>query len=174
MASKLHRTLGPFYCDRDFGCTRSFVEDEHHDEFDIAGGETLWITVFANLERAMEDDWGHTFTWMSAAWGFTAEDNWGAGGFDPVRGCTMIDTGPGNHGWVLGRFIQFDVTEDDQPWVVGFNLCTHADEWGAAQRPNPFWPPARLSAQRARGQNGFGVQRPALHSVACTTAEAVL
>jgi LysM repeat protein len=118
--------VDPFYCDRQFGCTRTFIEDEYHTEFDIAGDETLWITIFANLERAMEDDWGHTFTWMSAAWDFTGEDNWGAGGFDPVAGCTMIDAGPGNHGWVLGRFIQYDVTEEDQPWVVGFNLCTHA------------------------------------------------
>jgi hypothetical protein len=120
--------VDPFYCDRNSGCARDFTGDEYHTEFDIAGDETLWITIFANLERAMEDDWGHTFTWMSAAWEFTAEDNWGAGGFDPVRGCTMIDTGPGNHRWVLGHFTQYDVTVEDQPWAVGFNLCTHAGE----------------------------------------------
>jgi hypothetical protein len=116
--------LDPFYCDRHSGCARTFEEAEYHTEFDLRGDESLWITVFADLERPMEDDQGHTFTWMSASWEFTAEDDWGAGGFDPRRGCTDLWPGPGQHFWVLGRYINYDVTDEDQPWGLGFNLCS--------------------------------------------------
>ncbi|MBM3499083.1 MAG: LysM peptidoglycan-binding domain-containing protein [Armatimonadetes bacterium] len=115
--------VDPSSCDRHMGCKWTFSGDEYETKFDIAGEEVLRITVYANLERRMQDDLGHTFTWMAAQWDYTAQDNWGAGGEDARNGCTLITEGPGVHRWVLGRYWDYGVTDEDQPWSVTFFLC---------------------------------------------------
>jgi LysM repeat protein len=95
--------------------------------FPIDGDEALEINVTATHSMPLEDDFGHTFTWLAVAESYTASDGWGAGDYDPTnRSCDTVDEGPGDHGWTLGRYSEWAPTlgyYHDWQWYVNFNVC---------------------------------------------------
>jgi hypothetical protein len=113
-------------CDKRFAPLSPFDTDW----FYIAGDEALEINVTVNHELPVRDDFEHTFTWLAASETYRVADGWGAGDLDPNRGCTLVDEGPGDHGWVLGRFSDWAPSLGywhDWRWYVNFNLCQEND-----------------------------------------------
>jgi hypothetical protein len=109
-------------------CDKSYQPESPFDagSFQIAGDEALQINVTVTNSRPLTDDFGHTFTWLAAAETYGVEDDWGAGDPDPMRGCTLVNEGPGDHGWVLGSYSDWAPTLGywhDWDWYVNFNLC---------------------------------------------------
>ncbi len=118
------------YCGHDVThgtCSSTFDNNEFDTYwFDIAGDEALEITVYVNHERSVEDDWGHTFTWLAAAETYSVEDGWGAGSLGTDRSCTFVPESPGEHGWDLGHFWEWEPSLGywhEWLWYVSFNLC---------------------------------------------------
>ena len=109
-------------------CDKIFERESPYDTnwFNIAGDEALEINVFIGHERPLEDDFGHTFTWLATGETYGVADGWGAGDPDPLRGCTRVHEGPGDHGWVLGSYSEWAPSLGywhDWNWYVNFNLC---------------------------------------------------
>jgi len=109
-------------------CFKTFEPVSPYDTpwFNIAGDEALEINVFIGHERPLEDDFGHTFTWLAAGETYRVVDGWGAGDVDHLRGCTFVSEGPGDHGWVLGSYSEWAPSLGywhDWNWYVNFNLC---------------------------------------------------
>lgn len=109
-------------------CSKTFAPMSPYDTdwFNITGDEALEINVYVNHEYPVRDEFGHTFTWLAATETYRVMDGLPAGNLDFQRGCTMIQEGTGDHGWVLGRFWDWAPSLGywhEWLWYVDFNLC---------------------------------------------------